>query len=180
MEDYIDESILKTINNKYDYSTAIVGTEQFMYIVNYLENIAKNFLDMLAKEEEKNKNLKFELQHFDYKQVYGVGFKINLRNKELGYMNYKDLNVFRQDFNDKKLKNLEYVELVLDLSFKRGIGFELTDYNNKFTICFKPYEIVFTRESDHNVMLMNQLETNIKNMLDQLPLVDTIFCSKGE
>ena len=141
MDEFIDESIEKTINNKYDYSNAIVGNEQFMYIVNYFENIMKNFSDILDKEEEKNSTLKYDYKHYDY---------------------------------------LENVSLVLDLTFQRGIGTNLPYYTNKFKVEFRPYEIVFSRESDHNVMIMNQIENNIKSMLDQLPVVNTIFCSKGE
>jgi hypothetical protein len=180
MDEFIDESIEKTINNKYDYSNAIVGNEQFMYIVNYFENIMKNFSDILDKEEEKNSTLKYDYKHYDYKRTFSTGFKINLRNDKVGYKDYSDINVFKEDFNNKLLTNLENVSLVLDLTFQRGIGTNLPYYTNKFKVEFRPYEIVFSRESDHNVMIMNQIENNIKSMLDQLPVVNTIFCSKGE
>lgn len=179
MEDFVDESIQTTIVNKHDYSNAIVGEEQFKYIINYLEGIMSNFDDMMSKEEEKNKTVKTEYQHYDFKKCYLTGFRVSLRNDKVGYKNYENIQTFKEDFNNKLLTNLEYIKIELNLSFKRGIGYDLVEYKNSFSINFKPYDIVFTRESDHNVMIMNKVEENIFNMLNQLPVANTIFCSKG-
>ena len=180
MEEYVDESILTTIVKNYDYSNAVVGKEQFQYIVNYLDSLLKNFFDILSKEEEKNKTIKQEIQHYDFKKDYDTGFRTNLRNSKVGYKSYDNIELFKSDYNNNFLENLEYVELELNLSFKRGIGYTLEKYSNKFIISFKPYNISFSRKSDHNVMLMNSVEENIKSMLDQLPTINTIFYTKGE
>ena len=66
----------------------------------------------------------------------------------------------------------------MELDFKRGKGNELKDHENSFTISFKPYEITFTRKSSHNEAKMNQIENDIKEILNKFQSINTIFCTK--
>ena len=70
------------------------------------------------------------------------------------------------------------MEIKLDLYYKRGKNDNLTDYENSFTIVFKPYEIIFARKSNHNEVNMNQIENNINEIMKKFPTANSVFCTK--
>ena len=66
----------------------------------------------------------------------------------------------------------------MNIDFARGKGESLDTNENSFVISFKPYEIKFKRKSNHNDPEMNQIEESINAIMRQLPVSNTIFCTK--
>lgn len=175
----IDEEVETTINNESDYSNIIASVDNIAYIVQYCDNVYTQFQQLVAEDEQKNERLKYEFKNYNYKKSYGDTFEVKIRVKDhftpISCTNY---NSFNDAVSQGQLKNLDSLEIELNLDYKRGNNDSLKDHQNLFKISFKPYDIKLIRKSNHNEQNMNQIEENIKQLLNRFSVANTIFCTK--
>lgn len=177
-ETYINEDTPNVINNEYDYSNIIATIEGITYLIQYCDNVYKQFLNLMEEDKQKNEPLKYEFQNYTYKKGYYDRLDIYIREKTYNNITCKDFESFKTAVNNGNLKNITSMEIKLDLYYKRGKNDNLTDYENSFTIVFKPYEIIFARKSNHNEVNMNQIENNINEIMKKFPTANSVFCTK--
>lgn len=175
----INEDIETTINNEFDYSNIVASVDNISYIVQYCDNVYSQFQQLVAEDEQKNERLKYEFKNYNYKKSYGDTFEVKIRVKDhftpISCTNY---NSFNDAVSQGQLKNLDSLEIELNLDYKRGNNDSLKDHQNSFKISFKPYDIKLIRKSNHNEQNMNQIEENIKQLLNRFSVANTIFCTK--
>ncbi len=176
--EYLDEEAITIVNNEYDYSNGIPTIESISYLVKYLDNVYKNFLNLIEEDEKKNLQFKTELKNYLYKKSTGERFEIYIKEKNNNNLTCEDFVSFQNAVNDGNLKNIDGINITMDLDFKRGKGTDLVEYENSFTIIFKPYDIKFARKSNHSAPNMDKVEIDIKSILSKFPVVNTVFCTK--
>lgn len=172
----------KVINPRYDYSNIIPNKEYVKVLAQYCFAVYNQLLKMFEEDQKKNERLKSEYKSFEYMKHYSTGIEIIVRErvKEGQFTGssfaFKDYKSF-VDYIDRKT-GLDSLKIKLDLSFKRGGEFKNIEHINVFTISFEPYNIIFSRKSNHEDESMDQIEQYIKSVLDKFSTVDTIFYSK--
>lgn len=171
-----DESSIK--NNVYDYSTIIATSDVITHLVQYCDNVYKNFILLVDEDEKRNEQLKQGFKNYNYKKSYGERFVVYIREKNYNTITCKDFDAFQSAVNNGNLTNVKSLEIKMELDFIRGKGNELINHENSFNITFKPYEITFTRKSNHNEEKMNQIENDIRDIFSKFQTVNTIFCTK--
>lgn len=176
--DFNDE-IEKIINNEYDYSNIVASIENISYIVQYLDSVYSWFQQLIVEDEQKNEKLKYEYQNYNYKKSFGSGFEVKIKQKgSYSSISYRNYNSFNVAAGEGQFNNIDLLEIELNLDYKRGNNDSLKEYKNLFKISFKPYDIKFIRKSNHNEQNMNQVEENVKQMLNKFQIINTIFCIK--
>ena len=178
MNEFINEEELTVINNEYDYSNCIPTIECITYLVQYCDNVYRQFTELVIADEKKNEPLKYEFRNYNYRKSYGERFEIYVKEKSYNNITCKDFATFQKAVSDGNLKNVDSLEIKMNLDYKRGKNSSLVDYENSFVIIFKPYEITFARKSNHNEFNMGEIENNIKDILNKFPVVNSIFCTK--
>lgn len=166
------------INNEFDYSNCLPTAECVSYLVKYMYEVYENLLNMMNQDEEKNKQFKREYKEWSYKKTYGDRFEVYIRERTYNNIICKDYSTFISAIEDGNLKNVIGLSIRLDLDFRRGKGEDLTDFENSYSVIFEPFSIIFARKSNNKDSNMNQIENNIKLILDKFPTCNTIFCTK--
>ena len=170
------------INPRYDYSNIIPNKEYVKVLTQYCFAVYNQLLKMFDEDQKKNEKLKSEYKNFEYLKHYSTGIEINVKERaeEGQYIGssfeFKDYKSF-VDYIDRK-PTLTSLKIELNLSFKRGGEFKNVEHTNMFIISFEPYNIIFSRKSNHEDESMDQIEQYIKSVLDKFSTVDTIFYSK--
>ena len=170
----------EVINNEFDHSNIIPTSDAVLYLVKYCDQMNQYLKKMIDEDKEKNKKLKEEYQEYKYKKHYGQGLEIYIREKKYNNINCKDYSSFLSAVNAGNLTNIDYMSITLDLSFYRGTGSNLDECENTFKIIFEPFKTTFARKSNHNDDLMNQIESQINEILKKFPKINSIFCTKEE
>lgn len=173
------ENEVKIINNEYDFSNVIADIDSVDYLVKYCDQISKYFLDLISKDEEKNKMLKYDYQNWNYKKRYSDILKIYI--KQHNYVNdleCKNYDEFKSAVLDGNLKNVNELIIKIDLSYKSGKNDNLIEHVNEFRISFKPYNIIVSRKSNFSEEFADQFEKNLLIILEKFNKVNTIFCTK--
>lgn len=178
-ETNINEEIETSINNEYDYSNIVASVDNISYIVQYCDSIYSQFQQLIAEDEQKNERLKYEFRNYNYKKSYGESFEVKIRQKNhYNTISCKNYNSFKDAVMQGQVNNIDALEIELNLDYKRGNSDSLKDYQNSFKVSFKPYDISFVRKANHNEFNMNDIEENIKQMLNKFSVANTIFYSK--
>ena len=65
----------------------------------------------------------------------------------------------------------------IEVNYDYGVGKDnqINDHHNEFKLSFEPYEIVFTRVSDHDNETMNEIEETVKRKMNEFLYYETIF-----
>lgn len=176
-KNYVNEEPA-VINNEYDYSNVLPSIESITYLVQYCDSVFREFRNLIEEDQKKNEQYKDEYKNYEYKETYDTIFEVYIREKGYNNITCHDVASFESAIKDGNLNHVESLQIKLNLSFKRGKNTELKNHENSYIFIFKPYEITFARKSNYNDLQMNQVEENIKNILDQLPVYNTIFCTK--
>ena len=166
------------INNEFDYSNAIPTIECVTYLVEYCYNLYNQLSMLIAEDEKRNEPLKYEYKNYNYKHHYMMEFEVYIREKSYNNIKCDDLETFKSAVEDGNLKNIDSMDIKLDLSYKRGRENELETYENSYTILIKPFDMLFARKSNHSEENMNLIESNINEILKKFPTVNSIFCTK--
>ena len=166
------------INNEYDYSNVVASAENIGYLVKYCENVYKQLLYLFKVEEDKNEKLKSEFKNYLYRKSYNDKFEVTIRDRNYKSFGCKSYEAYIEALKSNQIQSVESLEIILELGYKRGGEFDGETYENKFKISFKPYNIIFTRNSNHNEIDMNNIETNINEILKKFEVANTIFCTK--
>ena len=175
-DDFTSQAV---VNNEYDYSNIVPTVEGISYIVRYCDEMNKQLQKLIDADEEKNKQFKLEYKEYMYSKSYGQSFEVYIKTQ--GYsenITCKDYEHFASAVQGGNVNNLSGLDIKLCMDFKRGKGNDLEEHENSFSITFKPYDIKFTRKSNHNDPNMNQVEQQINEMLKKFPVANSIFCSK--
>lgn len=175
---YINEDETVIINNEYDYSNVVPLIECVSYLVQYCDSVYRQFMVLVEEDAKRNEQLKYDYQNYDYKKSYRDSFQVYIREKSYNNITCKDFASFQSAIKDGNVKNINSLEIKLDLYYGRGKNNSLVEYENSFTVIFKPYEITFARKSNHNEANMNQIEITIKDILNKFPVTNSIFCTK--
>lgn len=176
--EYISDDESLPIHHEYDYSNIVPRIEAITYLVQYCENIYKQFLTLIEEDKKRNESLKFEFRNYHYKRSYREKFEVYIREKNYNYISCKDFTMFQNVIDQGNLNNVNSLEIRLCLDYKKGREGNLVSFENSFIVSFKPYRITFDRKANHNEEQMTKIEENIKNILDQFSVVNTIFCTK--
>ena len=166
------------INNEYDYSNCLPTVECVSYLIKYMYEMYENLLNMINQDEEKNKQFRPEYKEWTYKKSFGERFEVYIKEKTYNNITCKDYNSFVSAVADGNLKNVTGLSIKLELDFKRGTGDNLTDFENSFYVNFEPFSTTFARKSNNKDSNMDQIENNIKMILEKFPTYNTIFCTK--
>ena len=166
------------INNEYDYSNVLPTTEAISYLVQYCDEMNKQLTRLTQEDEEKNKQFKPEYKEYHYKHSYGQKFEVFIREKSFQSIVCKDYQEFMSAVNGGSLNGISSMDIKLCMDFHRGKGEHPEEHENSFLVTFKPYEIKFTRKSNHNDPNMDQVEQQINMILKQFTVANCIFCSK--
>ncbi len=177
------EELEKEVFNEYDYSNIVPEVEPITYLVRYCDTVYNQLLDMMRQEEEKNEKLKSEFRFYEYKKNYNTKFEVVIRKKSKDFASINSIecdsyNKFMAAVNDGHLKNVDSLVIKLNLSYKKGKDYELTNYDNSFKISMNPYDIKLIRKSNHAEDIMNQIENTLNDILKKFKTQDSIFCSK--
>ena len=172
-----NELTKQIINNEFDYSNVIVDGRSVLYLANILNSIFQEIKIMFEEDEKKNEPLKYEYRNYEYKDRYStlqyqVVFKNHSRND---FENYEAL---ANTIESGNFNAVDTFTINLDLNYSRGKTNDLITFNNSFKIVFKPFEVKFTRTSNHNEKLMQQVEDSINYCFKQFNKLNTIFCTK--
>ena len=171
----IDEDIPCSIVNNFDYSNVIPKLENIEKIVQHCFNLYNQFKDRCNLEEERNRQFKSEYKKYDYKEMFSAGCSIIVNGKDYKTIIYKDLPNFLSAVNNGNITNVSYLDILLCLDYRKGNGNNLIEHKNRFEIKFRPYDITFTRKSDFNEIMMNDIEDNINELMKSFNSVNTIF-----
>lgn len=168
------------VSNEFDYSNIVAEAETITYLVQYCEAVYNQLLDLMTADEEKNEKLKYEFKSYEYKKYYETKFEITIKENSASFssINCKNYQSFIDAINSGHLKNVKNLTIELNLSYKRGKENDLSDYENTFKIVFQPYDIKFTRKSNHKEDSMNQIENNLNEILKKFKVQNSIFCTK--
>ncbi len=176
MDDSFTSKIV--VNNEYDYSNLLPTVEGISQLVEYCDGMNNQLTKLVEADEEKNKQFKAEYKEYTYKKSYGQQLEINIREKSYNRITCKNYLQFRSIVQGGNLNGIDSMEITLCLDFYRGKGDNLEEHENSFLMKFRPYEITFIRKSNHDDLSMNRIEQQIKNIFEQFPVADCIFCSK--
>ena len=118
------------------------------------------------------------MQNYNFKKSFGERFEIIVREKNYNTVNCKNFDSYMELYNNGQIKNLDSLEINLELDYQTGSNSSLITHENSFVIKFKPYEITFIRKSNFKNFNMEQIENNINEILKKFAVVNTIFCTK--
>lgn len=175
-DEYKKESI---INNEYDYSNILPVVDYVAYLVQYCDQVYNQLLKLQQEDEEKNKQFKPEYKEYNFKKKYSQGLEIYIKEKNYhNNITCKDYSTFKTAIDDGNLKNVDGVDIRLNMDFDRGREGKFESHENSFVIIFKPYEITFSRKSNYKDDSINQIENQINEILKKFPVANCIFCNK--
>jgi len=174
----MNEEIETVINNEYDYSTIIPNGESIAYVIQYCENLYTQFMLLISNDEKKNETLKYEYKNYEYGKHFKSEFTVTIRQKNFSTIVCKNHSAYMDALKSGNVNNVDSLDIIMDLSYKRGETSNFKEHLNDFKIIFKPYDIKFIRKSNHNEDNMNQIEDSINVILKQFPAANSIFCSK--
>lgn len=177
MEDNL--SLQTVINNEYDYSNVLATVDAISYLVQYCDSLNKQLTNLVEEDEKKNIQFKSEYKNYMYKKAYSQHLEIYIREKN--YTNNlmcKDYESFAAAVKNGYLKEITGLDIKLCLDFYRGQGDKPEKYENALNIIFKPYNIKFSRISNHQDQSFDQIEEQIKEILNHFAVANTVFCDK--
>lgn len=166
------------VNSEYDYSNVVPTIEAVSYLVQFCDQTNKQLTKLVEEDEEKNKQFKSEYKDYMYKKSYAQKFEVYIRGKSYNSITCEDYNQFMSAVNGGNLNAVDSLSVSLCLDFYRGKGDNTEEHENSFMVSFKPYEIKFTRKSNHNDQSMDQVEQSINSILKRFPVANCIFCNK--
>ena len=172
------EEVETVINNEKDYSNIIPIAENIAYLIQYCDQVYNQFLKLIEEDEARNAKIKYEMQNYNFKKSFGERFEIIVREKNYNTVNCKNFDSYMELYNNGQIKNLDSLEINLELDYQTGSNSSLITHENSFVIKFKPYEITFIRKSNFKNFNMEQIENNINEILKKFAVVNTIFCTK--
>ena len=172
------EDVEAVINNEKDYSNIIPTPENIASLVQYCEQIYNQFAKLVEDDENRNNKIKYELQNYSFKKCYGQQLELIIREKNFNTINCKNYNSYVELYKNGQLKNLDSLEINLELNYQTGMNASLITHENLFKIKFKPYEISFIRKSNFKNFNMERIENTINDILSNFPVANTIFCTK--
>lgn len=166
------------INNEYDFSNIVPTIEGIDYLVNYCYKMYNNLLNLCQSDEDRNKQIKYEFQHYDFKKHYTTNFEVYISDGNYKSTTLNSYDTFKEAVNKGLVNNVKKLKITLDMSYKRGDNNQMVEYNNTFIISFEPYLINLTRKANHNEENMQKIENDLISILKRFPTVNTIFCTK--
>ena len=89
------------------------------------------------------------------------------------------IDSFISAYKNGSLKKVNEVTITLNLYFYRGKGGQEVEHENSFVISFKPYNIKFIRQSNHEDSNMDQIEKQFDAILSEMAVANSIFCDKS-
>ena len=167
------------VNNEHDYSNVLPVVNAITYLVKYCYEMNNQLIKLVDSDEIKNKEFKTEYKNYMYKKSYGQLFEVYIKDKSFSSITCKDYDQFMSAVSGGSINNISSLEIKLCLDFYRGKGNNLEEHENSFIIKFNPYDIVFSRKSNHKDSNMDNIEMQIKNILDRFPVANCIFCNKA-
>lgn len=172
-------STKKVINHEHDYSNRVPTVEAVTYLVQYCDQLAKQLTNLIEEDEKKNEQFKQEYREYKYKKsYYSQPLEIYIREKTFRNLTCKDYESFLSAVQTGNLKQVLGLDINLRLHFKRGRGNNLESCENTFSILFRPYEITTVRTSNYEDLNMDNIENQINQILEQFPVMNSIFCDK--
>lgn len=165
------------IIHEYNYSDIIAVKEGVDYLIQYIDDCYKQYLDLVAEDKRKNQNLALEYRNYDYWNSID-NFTINITSKQNQYIVCKNYEQYLKIFKEGRIQNVKEIIINLKLSYQRGQYKNIITCNHSFNISFKPYDIRFKRQSNYNDELMDKIEEMIRSIFSKFSVIDTIFYSK--
>ena len=113
----MNQEVETVINNEFDYSNIVASGENIAYLVQYCENLYKQFLALVEQDERKNETFKFEYKNYEYGKHYKCEFTITIKNSGLNNIICKSLSSYMDALNSGKVNHVNGLDIILDLSY---------------------------------------------------------------
>ena len=168
-----------TVYKEYDYSNAIPTVNDVFQIVKLCDYWNQRLSMQVKEDEEKNAPFKLEFKDYMYKKSYMQKYDIWIRGDSFQSICCKDIDSFISAYKNGSLKKVSEVTITLNLYFYRGKGGQEVEHENSFVISFKPYNIKFIRQSNHEDSNMDQIEKQFDAILSEMAVANSIFCDKS-
>lgn len=164
------------INRVYSYNNAVPMLDYVLDLCKYLDAKNNELLALNEADEKKNQDLKFEYREYEHKKAYSAGFVIYLYSKVQRNLpsvhSYAELEKLHAS---GLLKQLMHMTIELKYTFGVGKNNEVVEHRNEFKIEFRPYDISFTRASNYDDAVANEIEEVIKRKMGEFVSYETIF-----
>lgn len=163
------------INKEYKNDKIVPVTEYISYLAKYLYDEYIEYIRLMDEDEERNKQFKIEYKDYKYKKIYSTSYEIKLKKKDFKSITCNSFELLESAIKNGEMVNLASLTIILKIDYSRGTIKDKEEFENSFSIEFKPFETTFDRKSNTNDEKMNNIEKNIKNILDHFPQINSIF-----
>ena len=167
---------LQTINHVYKTTITPFQCSTMYWMCKYLDAKYRELEALVAQDEVKNQDLKYEYREYSHKKAYSAGYTIYLYSKTQRSVpaahSYAELEQMK---NSGLLKQLRRMTIEVNYDYGVGKDNQINDYHNEFKLSFEPYEIVFTRVSDYDNETINEIEETVKRKMNEFLYYETIF-----
>ncbi len=167
---------LQTINHVYNYNNAVPMLDYVLDVCKYLDAKYRELEALVAQDEVKNQDLKYEYREYSHKKAYSAGYTIYFYSKTQRSVpaahSYAELEQMK---NSGLLKQLRRMTIEVNYDYGVGKDNQINGHHNEFKLSFEPYEIVFTRVSDHDNETINEIEETVKRKMNEFLYYETIF-----
>ena len=164
-----NEGNLEVIEHIHNVTNALVTVDKLIDLVRYCFDEYNKLNKLIEEDEEKNAPLKQEYQQYQYGNSYGNSFRIYIYRSHINDVKITSFQEFENACRNGIVKNVYKLDINLNLDYYTG------NHENKFTITFKPFDILIERKSNHVETSMDAVEKNICEYIDKFDKVDTIF-----
>ena len=163
------------ITKEYKNNKIVPVIDYISYLAKYLYGEYQEYIKLMDEDEERNKQFKYEYKEYNYKKIYSTRYEIIIKKHDYKRLNCDSFELFETAIKNGEFTNIEELIIELIIDYNRGKYGNYDEYNNSFIIKFKPFETTFDRKSNYNDDRMNNIEINIRNILEHFPQVDSIF-----
>ena len=173
-ENYNLENQSSMVNSVFDFSNALVDTNNLLPLVQYYYGIYMQYIKLAEEDAQRNEKLKYDYQKFECSKRW-FKFKIRTLTNDYNNAEYNTLADFNYAVTNGKIRDISLLEIELTLDFSTGTNNNKIDYDNEFVITFKPYDIKFKRKSNKNIQTMQEIEDYTISLLQSFNKQTTIF-----
>lgn len=167
------------VYKEYDYSNAIPTVNDVFRLIKLCDYLNHQLALLVKEDEEKNAPFKLEFKNYMYKKSYSQKYEILIRGDSFQSIYCRDIDTFISAHKNGSLKRVNELVITLNLDFYRGKGGQEVEHDNSFLITFKPNNIKFVRQSNHEDSTMDQVEKQLDTIMSEMAVANSIFCDKS-
>lgn len=149
-------------------------------LIKYCEQQANDLRRKIERDTQKNEQLRYDYQEFEYQEYYNTGLNIRIYDNNINTADYDDFASYQNASTNQIFNDLRNLTISLHLNYRSGKSSAMIDHIHNFVIRFEPNASYFEYElSDTDEEYRDVLDT-ITKKLEAFPAVRTIFSKKAE